>query len=569
MPAIDVLVPCYNYGRFLPEAVHSILSQDVDGLRVMVIDDASTDGSAAVARRLAAEDSRVTVRIHEANRGHIATYNEGIAAAAGDYFLLLSADDLLVPGALARAVALMEAEPGVAMTHGHELTLPPGIDADDLPRAADQAAEWLIASGDAMIEVLCGLARNIVGTGTAVVRTSAQKRAGPYRADLPHAGDLEMWLRIARQGDVAVTRTAQAIRRMHGSNMSVGYTTVATRDVHQRRDAFDSFFATAAADHPDRVRLRRLARTRLAESVLRWGETLLRKGEFGHGLTRLASSLALAPSVPLDTLVTRFRNGEAPFRRHRPRAGAGGEAREPRPPAAPARPTRDPVPGLSHLVVAPRRPEQGTLVLDHLRYLVRIGARPGLVLDASATAEPVALPAGVTVLAGDEICGAVSARDWTALADLVARSGARNLHVMDAHEAWAGMPRGALDTARVFGLLLDEGTPAPERVHGLGRAATAFAGVLSNRLDALNLIRVVYRVPPARLHLAYLPALAAPPVPLPGRVPMTVARLAGPTAPRLFEALAGSLPHLEADVAGQASLFREKAEGAAILKRAA
>ncbi|MGX7704566.1 glycosyltransferase family 2 protein [Methylobacterium sp. Gmos1] len=569
MPAIDVLVPCYNYGRFLPDAVHSILSQDVDGLRVMVIDDASTDGSAAVARRLAAEDRRVTVRVHEANRGHIATYNEGIAAAAGDYFLLLSADDLLTPGALARAVALMEAEPGVAMTHGHELMLSPGIDPNDLPRAADGPAEWLIASGDAMIEVLCSLARNVVGTGTAVVRTSAQKRAGPYRADLPHAGDLEMWLRIARQGDVAVTRTAQAIRRMHGSNMSVGYTAVATRDLHQRRDAFDSFFATDAADDPNRIRLRRLARTRLAESVFCWGAALLRKGEFGHGLTLLTTSLALAPSVPLDTLVTRFRKGEAPFRARRPRVEAGGEVRESRPPAAPARPTRDPVPGLSHLVVASRLPEQGTLVFDHLRYLVRIGARPGLVLDTPAGAEPAALPAGVAVLAGDEIHGAVSARDWTVLADLVARSGARNLHVMDAHEAWAGMPRGALGTAQVFGLLLDDGTPAPERVHGLGRAAAAFAGVLSNRLDALNLIRIVHRVPSARLHLAYLPGLAAPPVPLPGRAPMTVARLAGSTAPRLFEALAGSLPHLEVDVAGQAGLFREKAADAVILKRAA
>jgi glycosyltransferase involved in cell wall biosynthesis len=111
LPTIDVVVPCYNYGRHLPDCIDSLLTQDGCDLRVLIIDDASTDGSAAVARALAAKDSRVSVLVHEANRGHIATYNEGIAWSSADYFLLLSADDALVPDALARAIAIMEARP--------------------------------------------------------------------------------------------------------------------------------------------------------------------------------------------------------------------------------------------------------------------------------------------------------------------------------------------------------------------------------------------------------------------------------------------------------------------------
>jgi glycosyltransferase involved in cell wall biosynthesis len=78
MTKVDVLVPCYNYGRFLRDCVSSVLSQEDHGLRVLVIDDASTDDSLEVAHRLALEDSRAEVLPHRTNRGHIATYNEGI-----------------------------------------------------------------------------------------------------------------------------------------------------------------------------------------------------------------------------------------------------------------------------------------------------------------------------------------------------------------------------------------------------------------------------------------------------------------------------------------------------------
>ena len=77
MSRVDVIVPCYNYGRFLRECVESVLGQPVD-VRVLIIDDASTDDTPEVAAALAAEDARVEFRRHAVNRGHIATYNEGL-----------------------------------------------------------------------------------------------------------------------------------------------------------------------------------------------------------------------------------------------------------------------------------------------------------------------------------------------------------------------------------------------------------------------------------------------------------------------------------------------------------
>ena len=121
MSRVDVIIPCYRYGHFLRGCVESVLSQEGVDVRVLVLDDASPDHTAEVGEALAREDRRVTFRRHAANRGHIATYNEGLAWATGDYTLLLSADDLLTPGALGRAVAVLEAHPEVVLAYGREI----------------------------------------------------------------------------------------------------------------------------------------------------------------------------------------------------------------------------------------------------------------------------------------------------------------------------------------------------------------------------------------------------------------------------------------------------------------
>src|SRR4051794_40019596 len=100
MSQVDVVIPCYKYAHFLPGCVGSVLAQDGVDVRVLVIDDCSPDDTAEVAAGLRAADPRVEFRRHAVNRGHIATYNEGLLEwAAGDYVLLLSADDMLTPGA--------------------------------------------------------------------------------------------------------------------------------------------------------------------------------------------------------------------------------------------------------------------------------------------------------------------------------------------------------------------------------------------------------------------------------------------------------------------------------------
>ena len=221
MISVDVVVPCYNYSRFLPQSVESALSQEGVSVRVLIIDDCSSDDSEVVGRTLAAKDSRVYFRRHEANCGHIATYNEGLLGwTTAEFSILLSADDMLAPGALCRATNLMVRHPEVGMTYGMAINF---TDDEELTLRNNYLSnDYQILAGGQFLNH-CFEVGNCVPTPTAVVRTELQKRLGGYRSDLPHSGDMEMWMRFAANSSVGVIRDVQAYYRRHNSNMTHQY----------------------------------------------------------------------------------------------------------------------------------------------------------------------------------------------------------------------------------------------------------------------------------------------------------------------------------------------------------
>jgi glycosyltransferase involved in cell wall biosynthesis len=176
MRRVDVVIPCYNYARYLPQCVASVLGQQTIDARALIIDDCSSDDTPRIATALAAADARVEFR------RHIDTYNEGLLEwANGDYVLLFSADDVLTPGALARAVDAMEAHPEVGMAYGAEVTFEDKLPA--LPPTDRGRAPYDIIAGRDLIETCCISADNPVGP-TAVLRTSLQRIVGGYRKDM-------------------------------------------------------------------------------------------------------------------------------------------------------------------------------------------------------------------------------------------------------------------------------------------------------------------------------------------------------------------------------------------------
>lgn len=262
-PTVDVVIPCYNYARYLRACVQSVLDQPGVDVRVLIIDDTSSDDTPEVVAQLT-RDPRVEGRRHEVNMGHIATYNEGLLEwAEADYTVLLSADDLLAPGALARAAEVFEANPDVGMVYGRVVYY---SDHDDLPSVVAPPSGHTVWSGVDWIEARCRTGQNVLSSPEAVVRTSVQQRVGGYRPDLPHAGDLEMWMRIAAVSDIGYVRgKPAAYYRVHAQSMMRTRFSSLFADLEQRQAVFDRFFD----EHPDLpARLRVLANRSIAGDAL-------------------------------------------------------------------------------------------------------------------------------------------------------------------------------------------------------------------------------------------------------------------------------------------------------------
>jgi hypothetical protein len=277
MSRVDVIIPCYNYGHYLRGCVASVLGQTGVDVRVLVIDDASPDDTPTVAAHLVAQDSRVEYRRHQTNQGHINTYNEGLEWANEEYVVLLSADDWVAPGALSRAARLMETHPEVVLTCGGAVVVRP--EGNRIVGVEPEKEEWEILSGEQFLKMACQEANNPVWTPTAVARTAVQKQLGGYRHDLPHTGDLEMWLRFSAHGSVGVINTCQAYYRMHANNMSAEYYARAVLDLRQRLETFLMAFRARKEPVADLRRLEQHVRQTLAEQAYWKAQHAFDRGE--------------------------------------------------------------------------------------------------------------------------------------------------------------------------------------------------------------------------------------------------------------------------------------------------
>ncbi|MFQ5732865.1 MAG: glycosyltransferase family 2 protein [Planctomycetaceae bacterium] len=118
-PRFSIIIPTYNYGRYVGRAIASALSQSGGNFETLVVDDGSTDDTPQVVQSFG---QRVHYRRHE-NRGAAATRNRGADLADGDWLLFLDADDRLLPGALDRFRHAVREHPAARMIFGHHVSV--------------------------------------------------------------------------------------------------------------------------------------------------------------------------------------------------------------------------------------------------------------------------------------------------------------------------------------------------------------------------------------------------------------------------------------------------------------
>jgi len=205
-PSVAVVIACYNQAHFLPDAIDSLLSQTRSADEIIVVDDGSSDETAAVAGRY----PQATL-VQQDNRGLAAARNRGWREARADFVVFLDADDRLLPEALSAGLAQLAGHPDCAFVAGHYRYI-----REDGSFLAEHAQEDI--DSDAYSAFLKG---NWVGMVASVMfRRDAVAAAGGFDESLPAGEDYDLYLRLSQQHPVFRYATVVAAYRQHGRNMS-------------------------------------------------------------------------------------------------------------------------------------------------------------------------------------------------------------------------------------------------------------------------------------------------------------------------------------------------------------
>jgi glycosyltransferase involved in cell wall biosynthesis len=229
-PLVSIVIPCYNQGRYLGEAIESARRQSHQAVEVIVVDDGSTDETPSVAA--AYPDVRY---VHQPNAGTAVARNRGLRESRGTFLVFLDADDRLLPEAVARSVDHLAAHPDVAFVTGHARLM----EADGSP--------FLVPIQEHEPAGYTALLRwNYIWTpGVVMYRRAALDTVGVFDPAAGGSADFDLNIRIARRLPIACHHEVILEYRQHDANM--------TRDpAHMLRSAVsvrrrEKRFATDAA----------------------------------------------------------------------------------------------------------------------------------------------------------------------------------------------------------------------------------------------------------------------------------------------------------------------------------
>jgi glycosyltransferase involved in cell wall biosynthesis len=215
LPRVSVVVLAHNYGRFLADAIDSLLDQDYSGeLDLIVVDDGSTDNT----REVAAGYADRLRYIHQENQGVAGAANTGLAAATGELIAFHSADDVALPGKLHRQAEILTSRPEVGLVYGDMAVTDATLTVIDPSFWASQGI--VPVRGDALERALVG---PFVSGGTMMFRARFRDAFYP----LPAWAQWEDWwitVHVAAFAEFEFIPEPLILYRQHGANMILGGT---------------------------------------------------------------------------------------------------------------------------------------------------------------------------------------------------------------------------------------------------------------------------------------------------------------------------------------------------------
>jgi len=215
MPKVSVVIPTHNYGRFLGEAIQSVLDQTFKDFELIVIDDGSTDNTKEMVDSF--KDPRIRYMYQE-KCGQSAAYNAGIQASSGEYIALMDSDDILLREALEKCVNILDSHPEAAFSYSQayhmdingrvqSLFIPP-CKYSCIREGKDEIRELVFSNH----------------ISAPAIRRSCLDEVGVFNPAFAVSEDLDLWIRLAKKWSVAYIAEPLIKYRVHANSImgSVG-----------------------------------------------------------------------------------------------------------------------------------------------------------------------------------------------------------------------------------------------------------------------------------------------------------------------------------------------------------
>lgn len=210
MPRVSIVIPTYNRLDLLPITLDSAQAQTYRDLEIIVVDNASVDGTDAFMNARAQADPRITYIRKPVNEGMIASYSTGLARSNGEYFCTLDSDDTIEPEKVARQVALMDARPDVDLCYTRFWNI--AFDGRRINKT------WMLPEGHVLPTLLQG---DFVCFASVMLRREALLRLGGFDPNVQMVDDWDILLRFAIDGKpFACIQEPLTSYRLHNNNIT-------------------------------------------------------------------------------------------------------------------------------------------------------------------------------------------------------------------------------------------------------------------------------------------------------------------------------------------------------------
>jgi len=277
MTKVSVIIPAYNAGPFLEQAVRSIQAQTHTDHEIVVVDDGSTDDTAKV---MAAFGDGI-IPVYQENQGAAAARNAGVAASSGSYLAFLDADDWIAPDKLATQSRYLDSHPDVGLVAG-------GLEIVDAQgRHLSVHKPWVHVP---VITLQALTFVGLVGVHGVLLRREAFDRVGGFDTAITHVEDMDLWWRLMVAGcRFAWLPGIVGSYRVHGTSLSQGFQRHHDKSIAlMDRQLMSGMLSSSALSQRSGV----VARIKVALAGRLYGSD-----DFAGGARALLDAIALDPAM--------------------------------------------------------------------------------------------------------------------------------------------------------------------------------------------------------------------------------------------------------------------------------